>query len=219
LKPTSAFVCLLVAGSLHAQNPTITSVQNESDSNSLCPGGVPFVKGTNLGNASAKVTVGANEAYVFNASGGTSLQIQLPVNAPLGATTLTAGSSAPFNITLVQYCPGPPSNSVNGVAYVYALHGSSGLPVTAAFPAIPDELVDITVTGLGPTTPLYSTGTAPPDASANTNAKPSVTIGGQPANVANSFLAPGNPASTLWSPERRPRSPAATKTLRSASAG
>ena len=77
--------------------------------------------------------------------------------------------------------------------YVDARGDSSGLPVTAAFPAIPDELVDLTVTGLGPTTPSYATGTAPPDASANTNAKPSVTIGGQPANVGNSFLAPGNP--------------------------
>ena len=68
-----------------------------------------FVRGTNLGNTGTIVTVGTKQAYVFNAlGGGTSLQLQLPVDAPLGPTTLTAGASVPFNITLVQYCPDYP---------------------------------------------------------------------------------------------------------------
>jgi uncharacterized protein (TIGR03437 family) len=46
---------------------------------------------------------------------------------------------------------------------------------------------------LGPTTPAYATGTAPNDASANTNATPTVNIGGQAAKVVNSFLTANNP--------------------------
>ena len=189
-------VCFVAAAfqvAANAQAPTITSVTNESGENFLCPGGVAFVRGTGLGtNKNIAVTVGSKQAYVLNALGA-SLQVELPVDAPQGATTVQAGNSAAFNITLGQYCPGIPSTNVNGVAYVYALHDSSGLPVTPAFPAIPDELVDITVTGLGPTTPPYATGNAPPDASANTNATPTVNIGGQGATVANSFLIPGDP--------------------------
>jgi hypothetical protein len=53
---------------------------------------------------------------VFNAFPG-NLQVELPVDAPLGATTVTAGSSAAFNITLVQYCPGLAIN--NGVTAAF----------------------------------------------------------------------------------------------------
>lgn len=170
----------------HAQQ-TITAVTNESGESFLCPGGVAFVNGTALGtNKNIAVTVGSKAAYVLNAL-GSSLQVELPVDAPQGATTIKAGNSAAFNITLGQYCPGMPSNTVNGVAYVYALHDSDGLPVTPAFPAIPGELVDINVTGLGPTTPPSATGVANPDA--NTNGTPTVSIGGQPAQVTGSFAA------------------------------
>jgi uncharacterized protein (TIGR03437 family) len=154
---------------------------------------VAFIRGSGLGNNTGiAVTVGSKQAYVMNAA-GSALQVELPVDAPQGATTIKAGSSASFNISLGQFCPGIPSNTVNGVAYVFALHDSSGKGVTAAFPAIPDELVDILVSGLGPTTPPYATGTAPPDSSANTNTTPSVSIGGQTAKVINSFLVPNNP--------------------------
>jgi hypothetical protein len=47
--------------------------------------------------------VGTRQAYVFNALGGTTLQIQLPVDAPLGPTILTVGASAPFNSTLHSF--------------------------------------------------------------------------------------------------------------------
>jgi uncharacterized protein (TIGR03437 family) len=186
------FGLVICVGSLHAQT-AITSVTNESGENFLCPGGVAFLKGTGLGTSrNIAVTVADKKAYVIGA-GGSWLQVELPVDAPQAATTITAGSSSPFNIMLGQYCPGLPSNNVNGVAYVIAIHDSNGKPVTEAFPAIPGELVDITVTGLGPTTPPYATGTVPPDASANTNATPNVTIGGQAAKVVNSFLSSGNP--------------------------
>jgi uncharacterized protein (TIGR03437 family) len=189
---TVALGILGCAAGLHAQT-TITSVANESGESFLCPGGIAFVRGTGLGTSTAiAVTAAGKKAYVVNAFGSV-LQVQLPVDAPQGATTMQAGASAPFSITLGQFCPGIPSTNVNGVAYVNALHDSSGEPVTAAFPAIPGELVDVTVTGLGPTTPSYATGTAPQDSSAKTNTTPSVKVGGQSVNVAGSFLIPGDP--------------------------
>ena len=189
---TIALGMMICVGTLCAQ-PTITSVTNESGESFLCPGGVALVRGTALGNnRNISVTVAGKQAYVISAS-GSALQVELPVNAPQGATTITAGTSAPFNITLGQFCPGLLSNNVNGVAYVFALHDSSGLPVTASFPAIPNELVDVAASGLGPTTPPFGTGTAPSDASAATNTTPTVSIGGQQAKVVNSFLQGGNP--------------------------
>lgn len=193
MKHTSLAVCLALfawAGILQAQTPTITSVTNESGSNSLCPGGIAFVHGTNLNSTSIVVTVGARQAYVFNAF-GTGLQIQLPVDAPLGATTLKAGASAPFNITLVQYAPGLPVNNPGSVAVAY--HYSSGRPVTTSFPATPNEQIAVGATGLGPTNPVFPTGTAPGDTSAVTITKPTVNVAGKPVTVQTAFLQPNSP--------------------------
>lgn len=183
-------VLVMTAATLAAQTPTITAVTNESGSNSLSPGGIAFVQGTNLGSTATKVTVGTNQAYVFN-GGGTSLQVEIPSNAPLGATTLTAGTSAPFSITLVQYSPGIAVN--NGVVAAY--HLSSPQSVTTAFPATPNEQIAVEATGLGPTKPVYATGTSPSagDYSAVTVTLPTVTVGGKAATVSSAFLEPGSP--------------------------
>lgn len=187
------FGLVICAAGLQAQ-PTITSVTNESGESFLCPGGVAFVRGTALGTSkNIAVTVGGKAAFVISVGGGGSTQVQLPTNAAQGAATLTVGNSAPFNITLGQFCPGIPSGKINNVSYVFALHDSSGLQVTPSFPAIPGELVDILVTGLGPTTPPYATGTSPNDSSAATNTTPTVSIGGQQAKAVNAYLAPNSP--------------------------
>ena len=57
---------LLSTTILNAQTPTITSVTNESGSTSLCPGGIAFANGTNLGtNASSVVlTVGNTDIVI-----------------------------------------------------------------------------------------------------------------------------------------------------------
>ena len=113
-------VCFVLACAviLQAQTPTITAVYGEAGTTSpLCPGGIAFVEGTNLGGNGTAVTVGTRQAYVVNAFGGRSLQIQLPVDAPLGPTTLKAGISAPFNITLVQYSPGLSVNGPGSLAF------------------------------------------------------------------------------------------------------
>jgi hypothetical protein len=93
------FGLVICVGALRAQ-PTITSITNESGENFLCAGGIAFIKGTGLGpSTSITVAVGGKKAYVIG-GGGASLQVELPVDAPQGATTITAGTSSPFNITL-----------------------------------------------------------------------------------------------------------------------
>lgn len=177
---------------LHAQTPTITGVTNESGSKSLCPGGIAFVAGSNLGGAATKVTVGNLQAFVFNANNGSSLQLELPVNAPLGATTLTAGASAPFSITLVQYCPGIATDGLaDSLAGAY--HYPSQAAVTTSFPAAPNEQIAVTATGLGATSPVYLTGTSPSGTNALAITTPTVTVQGKPAPVSTAFLQPNNP--------------------------
>ena len=191
MKRTFTGACFtLLVGILHAQTPNITAVNGENTGSGLCPGGVAFVQGTNLGGTSTVVTVGTKHAYVFNALGnGTTLQIELPVDAPVGATTLTAGSSAPANITLKQYCPALPSN--NNVAY--AFHYPSQTPVTSSFPATPNEQIALLATGLGPATPVYATGTAPSDNSAAVSTLPTASVAGKAVAVSSAFLAPNSP--------------------------
>jgi hypothetical protein len=101
--------------------------------------------------------VGTRQAYVFNALGGTTLQIQLPVDAPLGPTILTVGASAPFNITLVQYCPGLPV-PVPAPNFAFAFHYPAQMPVTSSFRASPNEQITVMATGLGPTNTVFHSG-------------------------------------------------------------
>jgi uncharacterized protein (TIGR03437 family) len=184
------FASIVWVSAVHAQTPTITAVVGESGSKSLSPGGIAFVQGANLGGLGTTVTVGTNKAFVFNANGGgTSLQIELPVNAALGPTTLTAGASAPFNITLVQYSPGIAIN--NNIAQAY--HYASQQLVTPAFPASPNEQIAVIATGLGPTNPVYATGTSPSDSSAVAVTLPTVAVQGKTAAVSTAFLEPGSP--------------------------
>ena len=187
-------LCFLFAWAvvLQAQTPTITAVYGEAGKTSpLCPGGIAFIEGTNLGSTATTVTAGGKQAYVFNAFSGTSLQVQLPVDAPLGATTIKAGDSTPFDITLVQYSPGMPISNPGSVAV--AFHVAAQLPVSGSFPATPNEQIAVFATGLGPTNPVFATGTAPNDTSAVVVTMPTVSVAGKAATVVNAYLEPHNP--------------------------
>ncbi len=189
----AAAFLLFPAALLFGQTPTITSVSGEGGGPRLCPGGVAFVNGSNLGGTSAVVTVAGKRAYVFNGN-ATFLQLELPVDAALGATSLTVGSSAPFSVSLVQYAPGVATDG-QADALVVGFHTSTQASLSNANPAAPGESVAIAVTGLGATNPAYATGTAPTngDFSAVTLVKPIVTVGGKAATVTGSFLQPNNP--------------------------
>jgi uncharacterized protein (TIGR03437 family) len=195
LKNTCAALCsLFLTGILQAQTPTITSVTGLAGTSPVSPGGIAFINGTNLGGQNARVTVGTIPAFVVNAFGGTNLQVELPVDAPLGATTIKVGASAPFNITLVQFSPGLPVNTP-APNFVLANHPSNNFAaVNTSFPTFPGEQIALTATGLGPTNPVVPTGTLPNDSNAVTTTKPTVTIGGKAATVQSAFLIPnGSP--------------------------
>lgn len=178
---------LALGAALHAQ--TITAVNGEDGAKfGLCPGGIAFVQGSNLGGAGATVTVAGKRAFVLN-GGATFLQVELPVDAPLGATTLSVGGSAPFNINLVQYAPGVPTDGKPD-ALVGAYHYPAQTRVTFAFPASPGEQIALMATGLGPTSVPVATGASPADNSATTTTLPTVNLAGKPATVSAAFLSP-----------------------------
>jgi len=185
MKSVLLLFCVLTAA-VQAQTPVINSFTGEGGP-SVCPGGVAFVNGTNLGNTSTAVTIGGKAAYVFNGN-GTFLQLQIPVDLALGATQVRVGASAPFNTTLVRYCPGVPVD--NNVAGVF--HYPSMAKVTTAYPASPNEQLIVTATGLGPTNPPVATGQRPDDSSSLTVVKPAVTLGGKDLVVDKAYLSPQN---------------------------
>src|ERR1035438_4640060 len=176
-------VCLLVfAGSafLRAQTTTITNVTNNPGNSSvLCPGDWATIIGTNLGGASANVKVGTKQAYIINSSTPGLLFIEIPVDAPLGATTVTVGASAPFNITLAPFAPALRTLNTAAPYFVQAFHVANGAQVTTSYPAAP--------------TPVVPTGApAPSNPTASVNTLPTVSLGGKPATVIGAYLMPNS---------------------------
>ena len=177
----NSFFAVVAAGT-----PTITSVLNfASYGPQICPGAEAFVSGANLGTnlapppAGTSVMVGNKPGFVVT-EGGAPAQIivQIPYEAPVGATTLTVTfngvSSAPYNITLTQYCAALLTFGANGNGNVDELQ-TTGPPVTPGTPAKPGDTLTILATGLGPTSPPTATGVT----ATNPTASPvSMTIGG-----------------------------------------
>ena len=173
--------------------PTITAVLNgASFENKLSPGSYARIYGSNLGTVnSVPVFVGGRQAYVSGASSSNQLDIQIPIDAPLGLVPVTVGTSAPFNVTIAQYAPAVFTQNGSGASTVFAVDASGGA-ITSSNPVRAGETITIYGTGLGPTAPAVPTGTlAPANPLAITLAQPTVTIGGQPAAVSFSGLRPG----------------------------
>src|ERR1700732_4388761 len=110
-------IVLLLAGALSQTlpgqaAPVISGVFNGgSFDGRLAPGLLADVFGNNLGtDTSIAVTVGGKQAKVTLAI-PSQLVIEIPVDAPLGPTSISIGNSSPFNITLLQYAPGLLSQS------------------------------------------------------------------------------------------------------------
>src|SRR5262245_59550292 len=100
------------ASRLYGQTPTITAVVDPatySTSNPrLVPGSLATIIGNNFGTSkSIAVTFGGKQAFIPASLPvlNTQINVQIPVDAPLGATTVVVGTSAPFNVTLRQYAP------------------------------------------------------------------------------------------------------------------
>jgi uncharacterized protein (TIGR03437 family) len=144
------------------------------------------------------VTVGGQVAYVSYVS-------QTQVNAllpdvgfgPVQATVTTpAGTSTSITVNSQQYSPAffPWPKSQPVATHVdYTLAAKDGtFPGTATVPAKPGEVVILWCTGFGPTNPAAPTGVPLPASPIYNTASPvTVTIGGVPASVYGTALAPG----------------------------
>jgi uncharacterized protein (TIGR03437 family) len=105
------------------------------------------------------------------------------------ATVTAGGQSATQTLALAQSSPGIFTVNSSGTGDGVILHADNTL-VSAAQPASAGEQVVIYATGLGATSPAFSTGTAANQT--NTTAMPvTVTIGGQNAAVVYSGLTQG----------------------------
>lgn len=144
--------------------PTLTSVVDvAAGTTNLTPGMPVSVTGTGFGTSSsdvASVMIGTEAAPVLNFVGSTNLIVQVPVDAPLGATTLTVTykgqPSQAFNIKLVALAPEiEPAVSAAGSAF----YDASGNPITTAHPAAPASQVYCLAIGLGTTSPAQVTDT------------------------------------------------------------
>ncbi len=102
------------AGLLLAQAPTVLSVINSESPTSehqLCPGLLASIYGTRIWFGRCvhcRGSGGGKNAYVIAVT-PTQVNVQLPFDAPVGATTVVvttgAGTSAPLNITLAAVAP------------------------------------------------------------------------------------------------------------------
>jgi beta-glucosidase len=142
------------------------------------------------------LSFGAAAAPLFYASGGqVNLQIpwELAGNQASLTATLAGQTSAPLMVNLAPYAPGIFTMNGQGTGPGAILDSSYNL-VTPANPAAAGiTAILIYCTGLGPVTPTPPTGAAAPsDTFAYTTANPVVTIGGMPAQVLFSGLAPGS---------------------------
>jgi uncharacterized protein (TIGR03437 family) len=180
---------LFCAYALHAQ--TISRIRNAASLDSrLSPGALAVIAGTDLGTTSTPVTVAGKAAAVVSAS-PTQFTIQIPFDAPLGASTLQVAGSAPFAITLAQYAPALFTSNSMGFGNLSGTH-SDGSPIDDNDPAVPGETISIFATGLGPTIPPLATGApGPSNPPAETAALPMVLYASETATVLSSVMAPG----------------------------
>jgi uncharacterized protein (TIGR03437 family) len=189
---------LLFAAAAEAQ-PTIQAVTNAiSFQNSLSPGSLATIFGKNLivGTGATTVTVGAKAALVLTGGIATVVSVQLPVDLPTGATTLTvtAGgqNSAPFNVTINAYSPALFPTVSGGTVGLFT-DSVTGKAINPASPAAPAENVTGLAVGLGATNPPLATG-AISTTSAPTVAKATLTVGGESSTVLYAGALPGTPS-------------------------
>jgi uncharacterized protein (TIGR03437 family) len=184
------------AGALLAQAPTIASVVNSEieTSSVLCPGLLASIYGTGFGSGSTSsvvVLVGGQKGYVAAVS-PTQVNVQLPFNAPLGATTVVVttggGTSAPFNVTISAVAPTLPPLPGSPTLGIFA--NLKGAFISNTNLANPGDELTLYATGLGPTNPAVTAGPAPGSV-VNTATLPTLTVGGVSATVSFSGLSPG----------------------------
>jgi uncharacterized protein (TIGR03437 family) len=170
---------LVFAACAAQAQPTITAVANAASfQQTFSPGSVAAIVGTNLvvSGTTTTVTLGSKAAFVLAPATPAQINVQLPVDAPLGPTTLTVKvgqASASANITLTAYAPA--FFTANAGSFVDALTVKT---INAANPATPGETLTGYAVGLGATNPAVATG-ATPTGLAPTAATVTLTLGSE----------------------------------------
>ena len=185
-----------MAGAAFAQFPTITSVFNAgapggdpSIANRLCPGALAQIFGSNLPTTTAiNVTIAGKQAGVLQAQLNQMI-IEIPIDAPVGDTSITVSSSSPYPITISPLAPA--LYTVDG-KFAQATNTANGAAVSASSPARSGDVIAFFAAGLGQTAPVVPTGTpSPASPPAQVVSTVAVTIGGVAAQVKAAVLAAG----------------------------
>ena len=158
----------------------------------VAPGQVPFP--TVL--EGVRVRVNGADAPILsmaNLNGQEQINIQVPFGlvGPGAVEIENNGSRATFEgITIFSVQPAVFEVSLEGVRIAAALHADFTL-VTPLKPALPEEVILLFLTGLGPTSPAVETNVPGPVPPARSIVDPIVAIDDTGAQVLGSFYAPG----------------------------
>ena len=176
---------------------------------SLARGGIARLLGDSLATATGiastiplprtlggvRVSVNGVDAPLWMVSLG-QINFQVPFETPVGGVVPVvvyrdAAASPPVNVRVELYAPGVfMYESSPGVFDPIITHPNGDL-VSAADPAVPSEVVTVWGTGIGDLTVPVQTGAAAPlSPPAESVVKPVVSVGGSPAEVKFSGLAP-----------------------------
>ena len=187
---------------------------NPAAGNAVAPRSIASLYGTNLASsvvaagapplpytlAGTMVTSGVNSVPLFFVSPG-QINLQVPLVAAPSTQSLTViqgVQSATVQVQIKAYAPGIFTTNGGGAGQASAVIANTATlaapagTTTDSRPARAGEYISIYCTGLGDTNPRPALGSpAPGNPPAVTLATPSVTIGGMPATVQFSGLAPG----------------------------
>jgi len=147
---------------------------------------------TTLGDAT--VTFNNTPAPLFFVSPG-QINVQVPFEVPPGTASVqvkrAVGSSEPQLVSVAGVSPGIFTANRQGTGPGAILHAGDFKLVSDSAPARPGEFLSIYCTGLGRLRNAVASGTIAPSPAPETLSLPQVNIGGIPAQVAFSGLAPG----------------------------
>lgn len=187
---------------------------NPAAGNVVAPRSIASLYGTNLASsvvvagapplpftlAGTVVTAGVNSVPLFFVSPG-QINVQVPLVAAPSTQSLTVVQgvqSVTVPVQIRAYAPGIFTTNGQGTGQASAVIANTATLAAPAGvtpdsrPAAPGEFISIYCTGLGDTTPRPALGSAAPgNPPAVTLLTPTVTIGGRPATVQFSGLAPG----------------------------
>jgi minor extracellular serine protease Vpr len=180
----------------------------------VAPGSIISIFGTSLSDTSAGATqfplplgiggvafsfdvpsAGVSLPAHFHYVSPTQLNVQVPwelANYPSATVKVIINYtySSTYTLNLATYSPGFFAYQSNGQSFASALDSTLAV-VTATHPVSRGTTVALYLNGLGPVNNQPADGWPAPDATSTTLATPTITIGGQTANVSFSGLAPG----------------------------